>query len=177
MTIYEPMTEKIMVGKGYNQVVGRIYCWERTELPSTYRTDNMADLIKSLRRLNIDPSQIDNDGTENPFKTERLPNEQFDALYYSVAKPIIRILKRNIPGIKANSEINLSHPFLLEIRNYKSYQFKLEEVPEILKDTKCTIEDLLFHKEVEEGIAPLSRLETLYILMKSGLLPPLTEIF
>lgn len=157
--LYKPVQGLIKVGREYSFLMkGPIYCAEHQSMELS--VNSMDDFSQALRLLNIDPYQINNTGTEKPFRTDRLNDRLMEELTHHLFRPIIRVLKKYNPKL---SNENLNYPYLIEIGNSSSITCTLEQVSELLKGFKCKESDILLHEEVEEGFDSLNNLHSLYI--------------
>lgn len=156
--------ELINVGSIYSYAArGPIYCWENESLGIEGSRDDLGAFIQSLRVFGIGPNQIYNVGTENPFLTKKLNERIEERVLYGLERPIIRVLKKYVPGKMSEGKTKLDHPYLIEMGD-NSFQCKLIDVPLILRDgLGCRSEDIVLHEEIRGGYIGLNKMEKMFI--------------
>ncbi len=169
---YKPIEGVVRVGQGYStdrDIQDIAYCFEATgnseECHSASRY--LEDMITQLRMFRVEPYQVDNAGTDTPFKTKELPDRQFERVIKGISKPIIIITK--LPREKRfrrkinEDGLDTNRQFLIEL--YKKRDIcKLNDVPVILNMLGVRPVDLIFLKKKLDGYAPMEKNYKYYIL-------------
>lgn len=160
---YKPIKGKVNVGSWYYpSLVGLIYCWESAH--GYEAKDNLKGFIERLRHFNVDPLQIENVGTDNPFLTSKLNDRQHETLLKGLSRPIIRVLKMKLPNTPEDYETDIAHPYIIQFGSSPYKRCTLNDVPDILTELECSRSDLILHEETEDSYAPLSPLNEFHIL-------------
>lgn len=143
---YKPLEGLVRVGSGYKpEFQGLCFCWESVKNRTHYNTSNITEIISSLRRLRVEPYQIDNIGTYQPFVTNSLPESKLEVLMHGLSKPLVIITKKS--QNKQSRPSKTKKNFHIEIGTML-YQCSLKEIPKVLNLFQCKIEDLIFLQEV-----------------------------
>lgn len=168
LMVYKAIKRMVRVGYWYSpQYFGARYAWQLGE--NYYSGADVRSLARGLRELGVEPFQIDNIGTDYPFRTGMMSEKKLDELVRVLAQPKILVAKlplsRQIFPRKISEEykINLNTLYEICIGNLY-YECKLSQVVPILEGYGCTIGDVWLRKKTSYGYGYLGGKERFYIL-------------
>ena len=102
--------------------------------------------------MNVESLQLDNIGTERPFRTSMVPEDKFEKIKRYLNRPLVIITKLipdndNYPG-KLDKKYNvlLDSFFSIEVGRLL-YVVELKEIARELKDMGCSLDDILLLKQ------------------------------
>lgn len=185
--LYKPITGLVNVGYSASQ---KRFCWEDESRACHHSPQTLEHLADALRRLDVEPLQIENTGTENPYKSKELSKRRFKELKEYLSNPYTYVVKLELSSkesrlisldgsaeskipekiqpkiysIKAGSTIFVDHPFLV-IRGDYQYSSPLYRVPAILRKLKVKTKDILFREEIGGRFFPADYEEKYYVLL------------
>lgn len=156
--IYKPIQGVVRVGQLYDPSYrGRHYCCEAySESLDSFSKESIKDLSIYLRENNVHPMQIDNIGTENPFPSSPLREENLSRLLRFLSRPLIvvcRLPERDLCQI--------------EIEDRISSKRRLYETLILINHLGFKSTDLKLLQQTDFGYVPMNQEDRDYIL--SGL--------
>lgn len=180
---------KSLVYVGYSQSQKR-FCWEDESRTCHHAPQTLEHLADALRKLDVEPFQIENKGTENPYISRELSKRRLKELKEYLSNPYTYVVKLELPSkeskfisldgsaesklqektqpkiysIKAGSSIFVDHPFLVVRGDYHE-SVPLYKVPTILRKIKVKTKDILFREEIDGRFLQTDCEERYYVLL------------
>lgn len=185
--LYKPISG--LVNVGYSTYAER-FCWEDESRNCHHAPQTLEHLADALRRLDVEPLQIENTGTEKPYKSKKLSKKRLKELKEYLSNPYTYVIKLEpaptesrfisldgsaeskfpektrpkIYSIKAGSSIFIDHPFLV-VRGNFHYSSPLYRVPALLRRLEVKAKDILFREERNGKFLPADYKEKYYVLL------------
>ena len=93
--IYKPIQGTVRVGKLYDPSYRGIHfcCEASSDGLDSFSKESIKDLSIFLRENNVHPMQIDNTGTDNPFPSSPLREENLSSLLRFISRPIVVVCR------------------------------------------------------------------------------------